>query len=152
MNLNKIFLIGRLTQDPEKRTMPSGQSVVNFGLATNRYWKSSTGEKKEETQFHNIVLFGQLADVASQYLNKGSMAFIEGRVQYRNWDGKDGQKHYKTEIIAISLQLPPKGSSGVGGNHGMNNSSFPKKEKSIAKEEIPVISEDDIDVEEDMPF
>ena len=148
MNLNKIFLIGRLTQDPEKRTMPSGQSVVNFGLATNRYWKSTTGEKKEETQFHNIVLFGQLADVASQYLTKGSMAFIEGRVQYRNWDGKDGQKHYKTEIIAISLQLPPKGSS-----MGSGKGSFSKKEQTQTKqEEVPVVSEDDIDVEEDMPF
>lgn len=148
MNLNKIFLIGRLTQDPEKRTMPSGQSVVNFGLATNRYWKSSTGERKEETQFHNIVLFGQLADIASQYLNKGSMAFIEGKVQYRNWDGKDGQKHYRTEIVANSLQLPPKGYSS-----GSGNNSFSKKEQTAKKQEdVPVISEDDIDIEEDMPF
>ena len=84
MNLNKAFIIGNLTRDPEMRTLPSGTPVVSFGVATNRVWKDASGEKKEETQFHNIVIFGRQAEIAQQYLKKGSMVFIEGRIQTRN--------------------------------------------------------------------
>lgn len=111
MNLNKIFLIGRLTRDPESRTMPSGQSVSNFGLATNRVWTNpETSEKQEQTEFHNIVTFGKLADICNQYLKKGSLAMIEGRIQTRSWQDQDGDTKYRTEIIAERIQMGPRSS------------------------------------------
>ena len=100
MNLNKVFLIGNLTRDPELRNLPSGAAVVSFGLATNRVWKDKQGEKQEDAQFHNIVVFGRQAEIVNQYLTKGSLVLIEGRIQTRSWDGKDGSKQYRTEIVA----------------------------------------------------
>ena len=100
MNLNKVLLMGNLTRDPELKTLPSGSSVASFGIATNRVWKNQQGERQEEVQFHNIVVFGKQAETASQYLKKGASAFIEGRLQTRNWDAQDGTKKSKTEIVA----------------------------------------------------
>lgn len=113
MNLNKIFLIGNLTRDPETRALPSGTSVASFGVATNRFFTDKSGQKQQEVQFHNIVAFGRLADISKQYLNKGSLVMIEGRLQHRSWDGQDGQKKYRTEILAESMQLGPRGAGGV---------------------------------------
>lgn len=113
MNLNKIFLVGNLTRDPELRSLPSGHPVTSFGLATNRIWKGQDGEKKQDTQFHNIVMFGRLAEIANQYLKKGSLVLVEGRIQTRSWDGQDGQKKYRTEIVAESMQLGPRPASQV---------------------------------------
>lgn len=112
MNLNKAFVIGNLTRDPELRSLPSGQGVASFALATNRFFTDKSGGKKQDTQFHNIVAFGRLADIAKQYLNKGSLVLIEGRIQNRSWDGPDGQKKYKTEIVAEAMQLGPRGMGG----------------------------------------
>src|SRR3989344_5988285 len=98
MNFNKAFLIGNLTRDPELRTLPTGQPVVNFGVATNRMWKGKDGSQQKQAEFHNIVMFGRLAEIAKQYLQKGAMVMIEGRIQTRTWDGLDGKKNYKTEI------------------------------------------------------
>lgn len=110
MNLNKIFLVGRLTRDPESRALPSGQPVSNFGLATNRVWTNQeTNEKQEQTEFHNIVAFGKLADICNQYLSKGSLALIEGRIQTRSWKNQDNETKYRTEVIAERLQMGPKG-------------------------------------------
>lgn len=109
MNLNKAFIIGNLTRDPETRALPSGQSVVSFGVATNRIWKDASGEKKQATEFHNVVAFGKLADICSQYLTKGKMVFIEGRIQTRTWQGGDGQKRSRTEIVAETMQMGPRG-------------------------------------------
>lgn len=114
MNLNKIFLIGRLTRDPESRTLPSGQNVSNFGLATNRVWMNENREKQEQTEFHNIAAFGKLADICSQYLTKGSLVLIEGRIQTRNWQDQNGGTKYRTEIIAERLQMGPKSSGQKG--------------------------------------
>jgi single-strand DNA-binding protein len=112
MNLNKVFLIGRLTRDPESRALPSGQSVSSFGMATNRVWiKRDTKEKQEQTEFHNIVAFGKLADICNQYLKKGGLAMIEGRLQTRNWQGQNGETKYRTEIVAEGLQLGPRSQS-----------------------------------------
>ena len=108
MNLNKAVLIGRLTRDPESRTLPSGQPVCNFGMATDRYFKDKSGQRQQQTEFHNIVAFGKLGEIAAQYLTKGSLAFIEGRIQTRSWQDASGSKKSRTEIVAERLQLGPK--------------------------------------------
>lgn len=108
MNLNKAIIIGNLTRDPEIRTLPSGQPVASFGVATNRIWNNKEGQKQQDTQFHNIVLFGRLAEIAKQYLAKGAMVMIEGRIDTRSWQSQDGSKKYKTEIIGEKMQLGPR--------------------------------------------
>lgn len=108
MNFNKVFLLGRLTADPQLRSTPSGQQVVTLGVATNRVWKDKNGQKQEATEFHNAVIWGRQAEVVGQYLNKGSLIFIEGRLQTRNWEDKTGQPRKTTEIIAERIQLGPK--------------------------------------------
>ena len=116
MNLNKVFILGRLTRDPEQRAMPSGRTVSNFGMATNRIWNSpDSGERQEQTEFHNIVAFGKLAEICNQYLSKGQLVLIEGRVQTRTWEDQGGNKRSRTEIIAESMQMGPKaaGTSGA---------------------------------------
>lgn len=104
--------MGNLTKDPELKTLPSGSSVANFGIATNRVWKNQQGEKQEEVQFHNIVVFGKQADTVSQYLKKGSSVLVEGRLQTRNWDAQDGTKKSKTEIVAERVQFGPRRQAG----------------------------------------
>lgn len=141
MNLNKAFILGNVTRDPEVKSLPSGQQVASFGMATNRFYTSSAGEKKQDAEFHNIVCFGKLADISSRYLTKGSLVLIEGRIKTRNWVNSQGMKQYRTEIIADALQLGPKSGSGSGGsNYGkptfQNSESEPSKQ-----EEIPVIEE-----------
>lgn len=145
MNLNKIILIGRLTQDPEIKTIPSGQTVCNFGLATNRVWTNQqTKQKEEKAEFHNIVLWGRLAEIASQYLNKGSLALIEGRLQTRSWQDQTGNKKYKTEIVGENIQLGPR-----------TISQQTQAQKQMPEENIPIIEEDKEDKEikvEDIPL
>ena len=114
MNLKKAFKIGNLTRDPETRALPSGILVASFGVATNRVYKDKSGEKKEDVQFHNIVVFGKQAEVAKQYLAKGSSVFIEGRIQTRSWQAQDGAKRSRTEIVAERLQLGPRRFSTPG--------------------------------------
>ncbi len=121
MNLNKVFIIGNLTRDPELRALPSGISVTSFGVATNRVWKDKSGQKKEDVQFHNIVVFGKQADITKQYLTKGSSIFVEGRIQSRNWDAQDGTKHSKTEIVAERIQFGPR-------KNGPQGQSFVEKQ------------------------
>src|SRR6266540_208596 len=100
MNLNKVFLIGRLTQEPEARSTAAGQNVTTLRLATNRVWNNqSTGQKQEATEYHTVVAWGRLGEIASQYLKRGGLVMIEGRLQTRSWQGKDGNKRYTTEII-----------------------------------------------------
>ena len=138
MNLNKAILVGRLTRDPEVKSLPSGQQVASFGLATSRFYKDKEGEKQEQTEFHNIVFFGRIAEIASQYLKKGSLTLIEGRIQTRSWEDKEtGKKIYRTEIIGESLQLGPR-----------NIDSQTEK-----KEEVPVIQEDEEEIDiKNIPF
>ncbi|MCR4325358.1 MAG: single-stranded DNA-binding protein [Patescibacteria group bacterium] len=115
MYINKAFLFGNLTRDPELRALPSGMNVANFAIATNRVFRDRDGKKQEQTDFHNIVVFGRQADTVSQYLKKGSSVFVEGRMQTRSWDGKDGEKKYRTEVVADRVQFGPK-PSGSGGS------------------------------------
>jgi single-strand DNA-binding protein len=148
MNLNKIFVLGNVTRDPEVRSLPSGQQVTNFSIATNRFYTSGAGEKKQEVEFHNVVCFGKLADISARYLNKGSLVLVEGRIKTRNWVNTAGVKQYKTEIIAETMQLGPKGagmpSSGSNSNYGKSSSRSPEAVGSSdypKQEEIPVIEE-----------
>jgi len=151
MNLNKAFILGNVTRDPEVRSLPNGNQVTSFSIATNRYYTDSAGQKKEEAEFHNIVCFGKLADISSRYLNRGSLILIEGRIKTRNWQDAAGVKHYKTEIIAESLQLGPKNIGGSsGGGSGYKSSNYEKPFSSPEPEtanppasgqDIPIIEE-----------
>lgn len=144
MNLNKVFLIGRLAADPEARTTPSGQQVATLRIATNRVWNDrQTGQKQEQVEFHTIVCWGGLADVAGKYLKKGQLAFFEGRLQTRSWQGNDGVKRYRTEVVAETLQLGPKAGS-TGGSYDPSQSASQAPSRSAPpekEEEIPIIEE-----------
>lgn len=144
MNLNKAFLVGRLVTDPEMRSTATGQNVCSFRMATNRVFTDKTGQKQEKTEYHNIVLWRRLAEIASQYLTKGSLTLIEGRIETRSWQDATGNKRYRTEIVGESMQLGPRAAGKV----------MPTEEKGVAQEEIPVIeegAEEEIDVKE-IPF
>ena len=146
MNLNKVFVLGNLTADPIARALPSGQSVVNFGLATNRIFYDKDRQKQQQAEFHNIVAFGRIAEIAQQYLKKGSMVLIEGRIQTRSWQDSSGNKRTRTEIITEKLQLGPRAAGKV----------IPAEEKETPLEEIPIIEEggekdEEINVS-DLPF
>jgi len=125
MYLNKVLLYGNMTRDPELRAMPTGMNVVNFSIATNRVFTGKDGKKQEQTDFHNIVVFGRQADTVNQYMKKGSAVFVEGRLQTRSWE-KDGQKHYRTEVVADRVQFGPRARAGGGG--GSRQSSGPADE------------------------
>ncbi len=149
MNLNKALIIGNLTRDPETRTTPGGQSVSSFGVATNRVWRDrQTGDRKEAVEFHNIVAWGKLADIVSQYLHKGSKVYVEGRLQTRSWDDPSGVKKYRTEIITENLiMLDRKGEAG--------SSSKPSTEgnqEAVGEKSDPVSPPDEEISVEDIPF
>lgn len=109
MNINKVIVYGNLTRDPEIRQLPSGMNVANIGIATNRYYNNQQGERVEEVEYHNVVLFGRLADLAQQYLTRGKGLFIEGRLRTTSWDDKEtGQKRYRTEIVGEQMQFGPR--------------------------------------------
>lgn len=127
MYLNKAMVFGNLTRDPELRALPSGMNVCSFSIATNRVYKDRDGKKQEQTDFHNIVVFGRQADTVAQYLKKGSSAFVEGRMQTRSWEGKDGEKKYRTEIVADRVQFGPKGSGGGGARRSADDQSAPEE-------------------------
>lgn len=116
MYLNKVYLYGNLTRDPEMKSLPSGSKVTQFSLATNRVYKDQSGARQEQTEYHNIVVFGRQAETSAQFLKKGQGVLIEGRIQTRSWDDKTtGEKKYRTEIIADAVQFGPKaGGSGEG--------------------------------------
>ena len=115
MYLNKAMVIGNLTRDPEIKALPSGAKVCSFSVATNRVWKDKNGAKQEAADYHNIVVFGRQAETAGQYLKKGSSVLVEGRMQTRSWDGADGQKKYRTEVVADRVQFGPRSSGTSGG-------------------------------------
>ena len=117
MYLNKVFLYGNLTRDPELKALPSGSQVAEFAIATNRVYKDKNGAKQEEVDFHNIVSFGKTAEVIGQYLKKGRPIFVEGRIRTRSWESKDGTgKRYKTEIVLENFQFGPSLRDGAAGS------------------------------------
>lgn len=115
MYLNKAFIIGNLTRDPELKALPSGIQVASFSVATNRVWKDKNGVRQETADYHNVVVFGRQAETINQYLKKGSSVLVEGRMQTRSWDGNDGQKKYRTEIVADRVQFGPRAGGATGG-------------------------------------
>lgn len=135
MYLNKALVIGNLTRDPELRSLPSGVSVSTFSIATNRIWNNKEGQRQESVDYHNIVVFGRQADVVAQYLRKGSMALVEGRMQTRSWETQEGQKRYRTEIVAERVQFGPRSGSA---------SSVPKKDDEEKEEVAPKSSKEDV--------
>ena len=150
MNLNKVILVGRLTNDPNLKTTPTGQTVCSFGLATNRIWTDKNNQKQEKTEFHNIVLWQKLAETASQYLKKGNLVLIEGRIQTRSWQDQNGNKRYRTEIVAENMQLAPKTISQANPQQ-----QPPQKQQEPLEEDIPIIEENQDDKEidvKDIPF
>ena len=116
MNINKVLLYGNLTRDPEEKALPSGIKVTNFALATNRTYKDKDGNKKDTTEFHNLVAFGKTTELIAQYMKKGRPMFAEGRLQTRSWDDKaTNTKKYRTEIIVENFQFGPSPMGGQGG-------------------------------------
>jgi len=116
MNLNKVFLLGRLTADPQLRMTAAGKPVATFSLATNRLWLNQQGQRQEETQYHNIVVWGRQAEVTNQFLRKGGLVLVEGRLQTRTWKDQQGQNRKTTEIVADRLQLGPRAGGSGGGD------------------------------------
>ena len=145
MYLNKALLIGNLTRDPELKSLPSGTQVTTFSIATNRVYKDKDGNKQEQADFHNIVVFGRQAETTAQYLKKGNMALIEGRIQTRSWEGDDGKKNYRTEIVADRIQFGPKSAGSGGASRASTKTGDKEKVDTI---EYPV---EDINPE-DIPF
>jgi single-strand DNA-binding protein len=153
MYLNKVFLYGNLTRDPEIRALPSGQQVASFSIATNRTYKDRDGNKKDATEFHNVVAFGRLADLIGQYMKKGRPIFVEGRIQTRSWDDKNsGEKKYRTEIVIENFQFGPSAPGGQGGAGygGESAGARPKAEDSDKGGDIEYPQEDISP--EDIPF
>ena len=155
MNLNKAIIAGRLTADPQLRSTATGQQVASFSLATNRVWMDKAGAKQEAAEFHNIVVWGRQAELASKFLTKGSLALVEGRLQTRNWQDAQGVKHWKTEIVADFVQFGPRtnfANSTSNISSSATGSSSNVIDKPIAAPELPVIEvEEDIKAE-DLPF
>jgi len=147
MDLNKAMVIGRLTRDPEVRTTPSGVSVASFSVATNYSWNDQNNQKQEKVEYHNIVVWRKLAEIVGQYLKKGSRVYIEGRLQTRDWEGQDGVKRYRTEIIADNMiMLDSKGSFAPASETASATAAFgdtqipsagDKSEEEIKVENIP---------------
>lgn len=162
MDLNKVMIIGRLTRDPELRTIPSGVSVCQIGLATNFvYTNQQTGQKVEQVEYHNVTLWRKLGEIANQYLKKGRRVYIEGRLQTRSWDGQDGQKRYKTEIVADNMIMLDGGQGATGGQssagaYSKPASPMPKSDdinQPAPTEELPTIQQDEPPINvEDIPF
>ena len=151
-SVNKVILIGNLGRDPETRYMPDGGAVTNVSIATTETWKDKSGEKQEKTEWHRVAFFGKLAEIAGEYLKKGSQVYVEGRLQTRKWQDKDGQDKYTTEIVADRMQM-------LGSRQGMGSGdreaggereggSRPASKPSGAK---PAGSKFD-DFEDDIPF
>lgn len=160
MNLNKVQLIGRLTRDPELRTTPSGQTVTSISIATNRTWNDKAGQKQEKSEFHNIVLWGRLAEIAGQYLTKGQEAYFEGRLETRAYTGKDGVERRTTEIIAENMQMGSRAQGSSGPRPAPMGAApasrpMPQQQQTPVAEEIPTINLDEESDEvrlEDVPF
>ncbi len=153
MYLNKAIVYGNLTRDPELKSLPSGIKVTSFSLATNRVWKDKAGAKQESVDFHNIVLFSKLAELAAQYLKKGSSVLIEGRMQTRSWDDATGKK-YRTEIIADSMQFGPRAAGGPAeGGYSAPSAQSSSKASAAPSPELETIEYPEEDINpDDIPF
>ena len=155
MYLNKVFIIGNLTRDPELKSLPNGTKVASLALATNRTWKDAQGAKKESVEYHNVVAFARQAEVIAQYCKKGASLYVEGRIQTRSWDAPDGSKKYRTEIVLENFQFGAK-TGAMGGAPSaspaprMSDQEAPQKD---APADLDTIEYPDEEINlEDIPF
>lgn len=152
MNLNKVMLIGNVTRDPEVKTTPQGTSVATFSIATNFTWKDATGNKQERVEYHNIVAWRKLAEIISQYVKKGSKIYIEGRLQTRDWQGQDGVKRYRTEIITDNMiMLDRAGTTPAGAARPVATPAFPSNDLPTIQQDAPAPMGEEINIDE-IPF
>ncbi len=147
MNLNKAMIIGNLTRDPEIKTIPSGQNVASFSVATNLIWTDKQGQRQEKVEFHNVVAWRRLAEICGQYLRKGSKVYIEGRLQTRDWVGQDEVKRYRTEIIAENMIMLDR----AGGAPAAPSEPVPAPEEQPAVDNEPIIDSEQPTGEESNP-
>ncbi len=146
MDLNKAMIIGRLTRDPELRNTPNGKAVATIGLATSRVWVDANSQKQKQTEFHNVVMWGKLAEIVNQYLRKGAKIYVEGRLQTREWTGQDGVKRYRTEIVGDNMIMLDSKGAATGAapmSASSDAASMPEAPQEVIEEEIKV---------EDIPF
>ncbi|MEK6805959.1 MAG: single-stranded DNA-binding protein [Pseudomonadota bacterium] len=146
--INKVILVGNCGKDPEARTLPSGGNVTNITVATTEGWKDKNGEKQERTEWHNIVMYAKLGEIAAQYLKKGQQVYIEGRIQTRKWQDKEGKDRYSTEIIANDMQML----GGKGGGGGGSTASYDSGEKSSTPAKKSTGGSDKGFEDDDIPF
>jgi len=152
-SVNKVILVGNLGKDAEVRVTPGGQSVASFSIATTENWTSREGEKKEQTEWHSVALFGRLAEVAGEYLRKGSQVYIEGRLRTRKWQDKSGNDRYTTEIVGNEMQMLGGGRGGMGGGEGRSSGSSRAASGGEASFGEPVRSSTEKDeFDDDIPF
>jgi single-strand DNA-binding protein len=153
-SVNKVILLGNLGRDPELRFMPNGDAVCNFSIATTDSWKDKAGEKQERTEWHNIVMYRKLAEIAGEYLKKGSSIYVEGRLQTRKWQTKEGQDRYTTEVIADSMQMlggrSNASQSDKSSDENFSQGSSPVKNHANTSNESSPTSFDEF--EDDIPF
>ena len=149
MSVNKVILVGRLGQDPDVRYMPNETAVCNFSLATSSSYKDKTGERVDQTEWHRIVMFGKVAEIAKEYLKKGSQIFIEGRLQTRKWQTKEGQDRYTTEVVAATMQMLGSKDSASGVSESDQQKNQPSNEPTKAPS--PAVESFD-QLEDDIPF
>lgn len=145
MYLNKAFIFGNLTRDPELKALPSGTKVTEFSLATNRVWVKD-GKRQEDAEYHNVVVFGRQAETSAQYLKKGASALVEGRIRTRSWEGTDGQKRYRTELVADNVQFGPRVATDASSKETADEKAQRPTDEDMAGIEYPAeeISPDDI--------
>ena len=153
-SVNKVILVGRLGKDPELSYLPSGQSVAKFSLATDRSYKDKTGELKKETDWHNIVAWGKTGEICAKYLVKGRQVYVEGRIQNRTWEARDGKKRYNTDIVAENVVLlgsRGEGDSDSAGRSGTTRAAQPSSTSAPDDDFEPVGRADEI-TDDDIPF
>ena len=151
-SVNKVILLGNLGRDPELRFLPNGDAVCNFSIATTDSWKDKAGEKQEKTEWHNIVMYRKLAEIAGEYLKKGRPVYLEGRLQTRKWQTKDGQDRYTTEIVADNMQMLGGRDAGTQSTSKNEFNQEPKKNDSTSKTDDSSAASSFDEFEDDIPF
>ena len=148
-SLNKAQLIGNLTKDPELKTIPSGQAVASFSVATNSSWVDKAGQKQEKSEFHNVVAWGKLAEICGSYMKKGKKVYVEGRIQTRDWEGEDGVKKYRTEIVADNVIMLDRAGSPTGSGDDEATAPAPRAQRPVKAESS--VPEEAVSID-DLPF
>jgi single-strand DNA-binding protein len=150
--INKVILVGNIGKDPETRYMPNGKAVTNFSIATSESWTDRTsGDKQERTEWHNVVLFEKLAEIAAEYLRKGSQVYVEGSLRTRKWQDKEGKDRYTTEIVGRDMQMLG-GRGGAGGGSSEQGGSSGGTSRQAPERSAPPPAGDDGEFDDDIPF